>query len=350
MATPHPIPAFDPAPPTVSAAVLRAARAPDGTAATPAVPATSVDALYILSAGHSGSTLLNLLLGAHPDAVAVGELTYLPGNFALRERCSCGAVVHECPRWRAVAAALESAVGIDLCRDPLALDLGYRDAPRGPHRATRAYRARWQARRVALYARLAHGAPVPAALQARFVGCVRNRLAAYAAVRVASGARVVVDASKEYLLGVQTWNAAPTRTRLVLLVRDGRAVYWSNLKRGFGREYSLRAWQRYYAHALPVLRAVPETAVCRVRYEALAADPAATLARVCEFAGLPFVPGMLRGAPRGGVQHVASGNDMRFRGTAHIAVDDQWRTALPSDERAYFEARAGALNAALGYE
>lgn len=307
-----------------------------------------VDAVYILSAGHSGSTLLNLLLGAHPDAVAVSELTYLPGNFLHRERCTCGVAVDECAHWRDVARRLHDTLGIDLLRAPLTLDLGYRDAPRGVHRAARAYRAAWQLQRIALYARLAHGVPLPPALHARFDGCVRRRLAVYDAVRATAGARVVVDASKEYLLGASTWRAAPARTRLVLLVRDGRAVYWSNLKRGFPADYSLQAWHRYYAHALAVLRrSVPESAVLRVRYEDLVADPSATLQRLCEFAGLRFVPAMLTGAGR--TQHVASGNDMRFGGTARIRLDDQWRTSLPSPERARFERQAGALNATLGY-
>lgn len=312
------------------------------------VDEAAVDAVYILSAGHSGSTLLNLLLGAHPEAVAVSELTYLPGNFAFRERCTCGATVQACPHWREVAVRVADALGIDLMQDPLALDLGYRDAPRGVHRATRGHRLEWQLRRIALYAQLAHGLPVPAAVHARFRRAVRNRLAVYDAVRATARARVVVDASKEYLLGASTWQASPERTRLVLLVRDGRAVYWSNLKRGFPADYSLRAWQGYYAHALPVLRrVVPEAAVLRVRYEDLAAEPARTLERICAFAGLAYAPAMLRGGAR--VQHVASGNDMRFRGTAAIRVDDEWRTALPADARARFESEAGALNAALGY-
>jgi hypothetical protein len=309
---------------------------------------SAIDALYILSAGHSGSTLLNLLLGAHPEAVAVSELTYLPGNFHFRERCTCGVVVQECAYWREVALRLEQSLGVDLLTEPLALDLGYRDAPRGVHRATAAYRAAWQFRRIAQYARFAHGMPLPRGMGARFEHCVRQRLAVYDAVRATARARVVVDASKEYLLGVGTWCAAPQRTRLVLLVRDGRAVYWSNLKRGFPANYSLKAWQGYYAHALPVLRrTVPDAMVLRVRYEDLVADPASTLARICEFAGLEFVPSMLGGVER--TQHVASGNDMRFRGTARIRLDDQWRNALPADARGRFEREAGALNAALGY-
>lgn len=43
-------------------------------------------AVFICSAGHSGSTLLSLLLGSHPAGVALSEIARLPENLALNER------------------------------------------------------------------------------------------------------------------------------------------------------------------------------------------------------------------------------------------------------------------------
>ena len=57
---------------------------------------------YILAASHSGSTLLSMLLGAHPEAATCGELK--AGRFGDVEnyRCSCGALILKCPFWAAV--------------------------------------------------------------------------------------------------------------------------------------------------------------------------------------------------------------------------------------------------------
>lgn len=306
-----------------------------------------VAALYILSAGHSGSTLLNLLLGRHPACVAVSELTYLPGNVR-HDQCTCGQRVPDCDHWRRVARELRRRTGWDLFDDPARFDLGYRDAPRGPHRAGRGYRLAWQARRVARYLSYAHGVPLPSFVHSRFDACVRRRLVVYDAIRAAGGRRVVVDASKEYLLGAALNRASEGLTRLVLLVRDGRAVFHSNLKRGFPRLWSLAAWQKYYEHALPVIaRSVRAEECLSLRYEELAADPAGQLARVCEFAGLDYDAAML--AKRARVQHLASGNDMRFHAQLEIRCDDAWQTALSRADRDFFDERAGALNAALGY-
>src|SRR5690606_6059257 len=98
---------------------------------------TRVDTACILSAGHSGSTLLNLMLGGHPEAVAVGEITHLPKNLALNTPCQCGVPVGECGFWQAVLRRLP----IDLSKNPYALETGFINAARviDHSHATRSY-------------------------------------------------------------------------------------------------------------------------------------------------------------------------------------------------------------------
>src|ERR1041384_2871141 len=55
---------------------------------------------YILSASHSGSTLLAMLLGAHPDACTVGELKLTSMGDVNQYRCSCGDRLMTCSFWR----------------------------------------------------------------------------------------------------------------------------------------------------------------------------------------------------------------------------------------------------------
>ena len=69
--------------------------------------AAPIQVLYILGAGHSGTTLLNLLLGAAEDTVALGEVKYgawlMPGAPADADpaslRCDCGVHPTECELW-----------------------------------------------------------------------------------------------------------------------------------------------------------------------------------------------------------------------------------------------------------
>jgi hypothetical protein len=70
--------------------------------------------VFIASLSHSGSTLINLLLGSHPQLVGLGEVdTVLQMDPAQLEsekvmRCSCGQRVANCVFWTPAIAALQS--------------------------------------------------------------------------------------------------------------------------------------------------------------------------------------------------------------------------------------------------
>ena len=49
----------------------------------------AINVIYITSRGHSGSTLLAHLLGAHPSIVGVGEIKMLSQDKDERKLCSC---------------------------------------------------------------------------------------------------------------------------------------------------------------------------------------------------------------------------------------------------------------------
>ncbi|PSO44668.1 hypothetical protein BRC21_01020 [Candidatus Saccharibacteria bacterium SW_7_54_9] len=64
---------------------------------------SQVPLVYIASNGHSGSTLLDLLLGAHPTVWTLGEAQNLPWELRNRRApCGCGQPVEEDDFWQAV--------------------------------------------------------------------------------------------------------------------------------------------------------------------------------------------------------------------------------------------------------
>lgn len=57
---------------------------------------------YILSVGHSGSSLLDVLLGLNRNAVSIGELKLDPDGCISNIRCTCGELVRECEYWKEI--------------------------------------------------------------------------------------------------------------------------------------------------------------------------------------------------------------------------------------------------------
>jgi len=55
--------------------------------------------LYICGHGHSGSTILDIVLGSTASAFSAGEISYVIRDGFLEEYCSCGEKIGACPRW-----------------------------------------------------------------------------------------------------------------------------------------------------------------------------------------------------------------------------------------------------------
>lgn len=306
--------------------------------------------VFICSAGHSGSTLLDLMLGAHSQIESLGEITHLPKNLALNTPCTCGVAVRECGFWKAVIADMSDQLNSPMLDNPYTLDLGFIDAHVVIDKAhqTAQYKLRQKALLGAYYLSLKYGIPAPLGVGRHLGRVVRNNRILFDAVQRCAGKRIVIDSSKSYLKALAYYKAFPGNTRIIALARDGRGVFFSGLRRGVDPKAALNAWLHHYARALPLYeRHVSPDHLAFVRYEDLARDTAQTLKVLCEFLRLDFEEGMLEFADK--VHHITNGNDMRFAG-GEIRLDETWRKGLREEQLAYFETRAGRCNASLGYQ
>lgn len=306
--------------------------------------------LYICSAGHSGSTLLDLMLGSHSSIESLGEITQLPKNIALNTECCCGQAIRDCDFWRSVIAKLDSELGIDVFSKPYSLNLGFINATDVvDHEHQNAiYDLRRRISYASRFAALKHRLPIPTAATGTIIDGVRNKAVLYEAVIGITNSKYVVDSSKHYIEAVSQYLAFPDSTRIIFLVRDGRAVFYSGVKRGYGRERSLGAWLNTYSRALPLIEGhVPEKDVFRVKYEDLVSQPQQVLSDIAEFAGLDFEESMLNFV--NGECHIANGNNMRFADSSELKLDTSWINNLKEEDLAFFESNAGQLNRALGY-
>ena len=68
--------------------------------------------IYILSTGRSGSTLLDLLLGAHPQVWTIGEVHNIPWELRDPQKpCGCRTPVADCNFWREVVSKVPLMLG-----------------------------------------------------------------------------------------------------------------------------------------------------------------------------------------------------------------------------------------------
>ena len=234
--------------------------------------------VFISCAGHSGSTLLDMLISSHPDVVSVGEVVRF--SSAPNSRCACGRKAWECPFWLAVDEVIRGCTGLTLT------DL-----------------------------QLTRGDPETFA---------RHNLALFDAVREVSGKRVIVDSSKRLdrlipLVASKELDVMPIR-----LVRNPHGVVHSHVKRGRDWRPYAEEYAKGHIQAKEYLRHRPHI---KVRYQRLVEDTPPTLARVMDGIGLEYDPDQLNWAGR--LRHNMNGNrKVRYASDSTIRSDTSWREGL----------------------
>jgi hypothetical protein len=300
--------------------------------------------VFVAGAGRSGSTLLDLMLGASPGAVSVGELRHIWNlGFGRDEFCGCGELFSACPFWSAVVDDAFGAAEVDgpalsatqerLLRSRNVLGLA---SPRLASAGLLREREAWRERHLHLLHAIAR----------------------------AAAATTVVDSSKNPMYGLLVAGMPGIDFRVVHLVRDSRAVAYSWTKRlkphplrGGEPVFDLAAdWQagswwllaNALSETLPALR----RHYLRVRYEDLARRPGPVIARVCAFAGLEAVaplPGSSHEFSLG-VHHTTGGNPLRWeQGITRVRPDTEWKAALAPGTRRAITAMTFPLLVRYGY-
>ncbi|MGM0575923.1 MAG: hypothetical protein ACQEXJ_09365 [Myxococcota bacterium] len=305
--------------------------------------------LLVGGAPHAGSTLLCYLLDRHPGVVAVSQLEWLDLLAAGRDigPCTCGEPILECPFW--VEVLEDHLAGRWRRGQPLPrLDLGPLADPAPPSLAAlRVGTASLMLpRRGFLLA--TRVAPEPARLRRQ----AANTLSLYASIRRVSGARVVVDTSKNPRRMKAVRHLDPAAFRALHLVRDGRGHTWSYMRReGMSARRAAFIWERNNRLHEALFGRAPGRRHLRVRYEDLCRRPGREAARILGLAGRSPAPGIL-GEPSldKTSAHLVSGNPMRYdRGATTIDLDEAWRGHLRGDDLEAFERVAGRRNRRYGY-
>jgi len=318
--------------------------------------------VYVLSASHSGSTLLSMLLNAHPGVVTAGELKAECFGDLDRYRCSCHDLLKECTFWRSVAD-LMNARGHDFSITNARTHFGTMDSA-WVRRLIRplvrdVFTEAMRDLALSLSPVWRRGLPQMLRRSADLVHCVAE----------VAGAEVVVESSKVGLRLKYLAQCEDLDLHVIRLIRDGRAVALTYMRpdefadardaklRGGGTGVNLdtrlsmdeaaREWRRSNEEAEALLQQLPGVRVMQVHYESLCNSPLDTVNSVFSELGLQSVTSLdnFKALP-----HHVIGNGMRLDTDNRVVLDDRWRSALAAPELSTFARVAGDLNSRYGYQ
>lgn len=269
--------------------------------------------IYVAGYGRSGSTLLDIALGAHPEIFGAGEIGEFTRHvWAENEYCSCGSRARSCALWSRVFNSW---------------------AEDGPAQLSD-YVAEQSAREGILsWRRIFHGQPD------RFAALTRKLLSN---ISSASGRRIIVDSNKLPGRGFVLASLPEVEVYLVHLVRDPRAVAFSmrkSIKRrveaGVQKEirprpllYATVRWLIVNLAAEALAARLGTTRSVRVRYEDFVADPRSSLEAILSLVGKDAegMPDGLTAPLR--PYHQISGSRHRMQRQLLIRTDEAWRSSM----------------------
>lgn len=277
-------------------------------AALPRMPeAPPIKLIYIAGYGRSGSTLLDIALGQHPNVLGAGEISPLTRHvWENDEYCACSKRVRSCPFWSSVMSEW---------------------APDLP-----AYLGEQKGSESILGGRRTSG---------DFATRTRTLLGI---LESCSGKAIVVDSSKLPGRGFALASTPGIELYVVHLVRDPRAVVWSMMKpmkrqveAGVQKElrpkpllYTALRWLIVNFATDALTAKLGRDRSIRVRYEDFVAAPSETLRQILHLVGeqsdglpdgisAPFRP-----------QHQVAGSRHRMQKELSIRIDERWRSDMPS--------------------
>ena len=300
--------------------------------------------LYIAGSGRSGSTILDTVLGNHPDVESVGEACHVATEAWLSHDgyCACGKPGRECPFWTEVHRQWSRRVGtVDMA--------GYVKTMRAIESCLRPSAVQGQM----------------AAHYSQYLDYARLTVGLLAAIRDVSGSEIVVDSSKTASRASVLSMIEGVDFRMIHIVRDCRGVAWSRKKRfrkdkraGVAKDdqgnrvsHSALVWMRANLIVSQLRRHLPPERSIRLRYEDLVVQPDVELRRIGSLIELDLsdlATAVVGGQPMT-VGHTIAGNRMRMSGAVQLRPDLEWVEKLAWREQATCWSLAGWLMKAYGY-
>lgn len=297
--------------------------------------------IYIMGAGHIGSTVFDIVLGAHPHIESLGEISKFHRFGWIDDenrKCACGSSVYECSFWSQVRQKWAMA---------------------GRNNAERYVRLQKQIESSRFgWTKLLLNGLRPTS---EFVEYLRMTEDLYRAVQEVSGKPLLVDSSltprRAYALSMNP----NIDLRLIHFLRDGRGVIWSLKKPGkkiLTKAYvpaparrTAQYWVSANLQSAWVYNNVPESKRLRIKYEDFAIDPQSVLQQVGAFVGedLSGIIAQSSVVSAGQVRHTVGGNRVRMLKDITIKADFAWMENLPAKDRKTFWRMAGWLARKYGY-
>lgn len=291
--------------------------------------------LYIISEGHSGSTLLDLLSGCIPRVFSMGEMHFFSWQLKQgdlpedpQNKCSCGFYFDKCDFWNHIINEINEENSINIYAKPEDFNVSIN---RGiiRNRTYLNHKLLNKAFKIALNNRALD--LIQLAVYKFYEKSIKNTWELYDKVAIRSNSTYVVDSSKNPIRFKLLQMYRPDDVKLLILKRDIKGVASSShhgLSENTIRERA-KAWHNFYNKLIPKIKnSLQERQYLEITYEEMCQYPNPSLQKIADFIGnQEKIETLKHISPYS--YHTVQGNPMRLaKKDLEIRYDERWRERL----------------------
>ena len=295
--------------------------------------------VYICSLGHSGSTLLDLLLGSIPGIFSCGELQYLPwqlvrngevdGGITRQDICTCLNTFRDCPVWHKTVESLSDQIGFNIFKYPfrfritlLRPQIYQLNMSRNRFLIKRIYNRTIMTKSM----RMLSG-PIRALA---YPSTRRNWMLMDTLANVTESP-FILDSSKDIDRFHILHEHRPQNTFLIILARDVRRIASSYIKWKSDPIQAADGWALYYTRILKFLKLNPQIRSLFIWYEEMCEHPELVRNKIANFLNLPPISPMETEIDTRSY-HMVAGNPSRYCGKVNIRIDNSWKSNIKNTQ------------------
>lgn len=309
--------------------------------------------LFIVGAGRSGSTLLDMVIGSNSKCFSLGEISRLNEQIRKNSLCGCGEVLQNCQFWRRIDNRLHKRLRASIYRSSEKFILNPYNELKGNNK-------------IIYYFTIL---PFLMGFKKLNKNWIKNTKILYDEIFDETRAEVLVDSTKNIIRALLLKsNMKKMRYKFIYLVRDGRAVINSMQKKTYSvyiqksdgkyikRTYpgiytsavdAILSWKSSNLKLLFLLRLVSPRNRFFLRFEDLCNEPDKWIKKITTFLKIPFEDSMINF--RTIKHHNVGGNPTRVGKCGIHRSSIEWNQNLCEKTLALFNKKAGFLNRYFNY-
>lgn len=299
--------------------------------------------VYILALGHSGSTLLDCILGTHSNFISSGELKYLQwqlyrtinvkATVENADICTCGKDFRKCDYWSTVFKIINKEKFIDITKEPKKFNTKFFN--NFIYGKKRKVLDRIKGYIIREWLELGYSLKIPKLIEPTLSEQIQNKWQLYEAMAKVADKEVIIDSSKDLAQALIMQSMYPRDVYIIFLHREALGIASSAKKYNSSVKKRLEDKKRFSKRVVKYKKNIKGLKSMELVYEDFVKRPATTLTKVENFLNeknknKPQQDDDFYISPQ--ELHIVAGNPMRYRGTKQVRYDSSWKNRLTQEE------------------